>query len=78
MWSSIEREAHDFLKSMHSVWQKLGLAGELLEAFMDDAKQTHRIEAFSYEIGLLKSNAKGSMSEIKKAISNAGRRCLCR
>ena len=77
MWSSIEREAHDFLKSMHTVWQKLGTR-ELLEVFMDDAKQTHRIEAFSYEIGLLKSNAKGSMWEIKKALSNAGRQCLCR
>ena len=77
MWSSIEHETHDFLKSMHSVWKNLG-PGELLDAFMDDAKQTHRIEAFGYEIGLLKSSAKGSMSEIKKAISNAGRRCLCR
>ena len=77
MWSSIEREAHDFLKSMHSVWKNLGL-GELLDAFMDDTKQTHRIEAFGYEIGLLKSSAKGSITEIKKAISNVGHRCLCR
>lgn len=77
LWSTIEHEAQILFNTMNEVCQKIR-GGEMLDSYMDEAKQKHRNDAFQYELGLMKSHGKGVGVEIKKALTQAGHRCLCR
>ncbi|KAI5054829.1 hypothetical protein GOP47_0029974 [Adiantum capillus-veneris] len=76
LWNTIEREARFLYNNMRNITSKLG-PGEMLDSFLEEAKLTHRTEAFQYELGKFKSSGRGSPN-LKKALTDAGQRCLCR
>ncbi|KAI5066276.1 hypothetical protein GOP47_0018900 [Adiantum capillus-veneris] len=76
LWNTIEREARFLYNNMRNITSKLG-PGEILDSFLEEAKLTHRTEAFQYELGKFKSSGRGS-PDLKKALTDAGQRCLCR
>ena len=77
LWSTIERIGLDLYLNTSDLYKHIG-PDEGFEDYMEVCKEVHRKDAFSYELGLLKSKGKQEGADVKKVFGMAAYCCVCR
>ena len=77
LWSNIEKCGLELYISATDIHKHIR-PGESFEDFMEVAKQAHRKDAFTHELGITKSKGKQEVSDAKKILAMAGHRWVCR
>ena len=78
LWSTIENIGKNIYKTLSHIHKHIGL-DKSFATFLEVAKQEHwQKEAFSNELGVMKSQGKGATAKTQRVLKNAAQRCLCR